>query len=299
VPAASLPIAPYPSLPAGLNARAARHAAQVASNAAPLATAEAFERFAADVRVESLRRASVGDADGLSRLAGLHERLLKLGVARQLARVTDDQRAAIRMSDELKRAAEEMTIATAQLPSALVALLQPLSAACRETAESIREGKPTAASDWPTPPTPLESVAVQTLRVANAGNPLARADESVRLASTLAQSATVLSEAGWTDDAWRVGEAIAAVLEQGVASNLEQVESSDTMGILRAEVTQMRERAGQATDVLERNLTKATPVAKPGLERAITASTPGRDKATGKPKHPPKGNPHPPGHKKP
>ena len=114
-PPAVLPVAPHPALPAGLAARAARSAAHVAADTAPAARVEAFDEFAAAVRAEAVQRANAGDADGLPRLAGLHERLLKLGVARQLARVPEDRRAAVagRIAEGLKAASDDVSAAAA------------------------------------------------------------------------------------------------------------------------------------------------------------------------------------------
>jgi hypothetical protein len=299
----SLPVAPYPALPAGLAARAARSAARVAADPTPVAQTEAFDDFATAVRAEVVLRAGAGDADALPRLAGLHERVLKLGVARQLLRVPDAQRAAVaaRIVAGLKTASDEVATAATHLPAALAELLKPVALACRDTADALGQGKPPAApGDWPSPPTYVETVAVHAIRVAATDEPLARAGECVQLASALAQSAAVLSSAGLSDDAGRVGDAIATVLDAGVAGNLERVESADPAGRLKGEITLVRERADLATDPLERALAKATPVAKPGLEKALIASAPGHAKATGKPpKHGPKdkGN-FPPGWQK-
>jgi hypothetical protein len=294
-----LPVAPPPAQPAGLSVRAGRYAAQIAADTNPAAQAEALENFAAAVRTEALHRAESGDADGLPRLTGLHERLLKLGVARQVARTPKDQRAdtAARVAERLKAAGDEFTTATAQLPPAITALVAPLSAACHETAEGIRQERALPVpGDWPSPPTPLEMVAVQALRVAGADDALSRANESVQLAAALAQSAAVLSAAGQSDDAERVGDSIATVLDAGVAGNLERVESGDRVGKLRTEVALVRERADRTMEPLERGLAKATPVTKPGFEKALIASAPGHAKATGKPpKHAPPGKNHPPG----
>lgn len=292
VPPPGLPVAPFPSLPAGPVARAARQAGRITVDATPLAQADAFERFAAEIRTDALHRAAVGDVDALARLAGLHDRLLKLGVARQLARVPEAQRVAAGepIADGLKQAADEVVVAAALLPPLVGELLEALPASCRDTADAIRKGKPPAASsDWPSPPTPLEAVAAQTIRLANVDDPMARADESVRLAAVLAQLVTVLSSAGLSDDAGRVGETIAVVFEHGVAGNLERVETSDLAGKLLGEVTLVRERADRATEVLEQHLAKAPPAAQAGLERAIVASAPGKEKATGKPPGKPPG----------
>jgi hypothetical protein len=295
-----VPVAPYPRLPAGLAARAARHAAHVAADALPTSQAESLEQFAADVRAEVMRRAHAGDADGLPRLTGLHERLLKLGVARQVARAPKDQRPAMatRTAEHLAGAADEVAAATAQLPVPIGKLIKPLVTACRETAESIREGKvPPAPADWPAPATPLETVVAQTLRVADANDALSRANESTELACALAQVAAVLSTAEQTDDAGRVGDSIATVLDAGVALNLERVESSNPGGTLLKEVELVRDRADKSMEPLEREVAKANPIAKPGLEKALVASAPGHAKATGKPSKHGKGG-VPPGSQK-
>jgi hypothetical protein len=284
-------------LPAGLSARVARHSARIAADPTPGAQTEALENLAADVRAEVVRRAGAGDADALPRLTGLHERVLKLGLARQIARTPPDQRraAAERLADRLKAAGDGVTAAAARFSPVLGDLVEPLSAACRETAEGLRNGKQPEPSDWPAPPTPLEAVTVHALRVAGADDALARANESAQLATALSRLATVLSAAGQSDDAGRVGDAIATVLDAGVANNLERVESADPGGALVREVTLVREQADRAIEPLESEAARDDPVAKPGLEKALVASAPGHARATGKPpKHVP-----PPARKKP
>src|SRR5206468_2968818 len=122
-----------------------------------------------------LRRAALGDADALPRLADLHDRLLKLGVARQLARAPEGARAAAsdRVAADLARAADETGGAAAALPPAVGELVQPFVVSCRETAGALRAGKvPPAPADWPAAPAPLEAVAARTLQLANADDPL-------------------------------------------------------------------------------------------------------------------------------
>jgi hypothetical protein len=243
------------------------------------------------VRAEVIARANAGDADSLPRLTGLHERLLKLGVVRQVVRTPAEKRAAVaaRLTESLKTAADEVTTATGHLPPALGELVKPLAGSCRESVEAIQKGKsPLASSDWPSPPTPLEAVAAQTIRVARTSDALSRANECTQLASVLAQSAAVLSAGGHEDDAGRVGESLATVLDAGVAVNLAHVEANDAGGMMKEEVTLIRERTEKAMEPLERGLAKPTPVAKLGLERVIIAVTPAHVKVTGKPpKHAP------------
>jgi hypothetical protein len=218
-------------------------------------------------------------------LVGLHDRVLKLGVARQLERIPQQQRAAVaaRLAEGLDRAADELTTTTARLLPVTGELLRPLAASCREVGAAVRQGKPApVTAEWPSPPTPLESLVAQTIRVADTDAPLTRADEAAQLAGAFAQLVAVLSVAGLDDDAARVGEAMDGVLDYGVAANLDRVTASDSAGKLRKEVDDVRERAGRAGEVLERNLAKAPPAARAGLERALAASDPGRTKATGK-----------------
>ncbi|VTU02243.1 unnamed protein product [Gemmataceae bacterium] len=285
-PAPELPaVAPSPSPPPGLVAKVASHCVSVA--AGPSASQlDVLNGLAADVRAEALARAAAGDLEPLPRLVGLHDRVLKLGVAKQLARLPEPDRAALaaRLSAALGGSADEVAAASGALAPVAAEMLSPLAASCREVGAALRTAAPLVVSPaWPAPATPLESLVAHALRTADADTPLARADESTHLAAALAHAVTVLSVAGRPDDAARVGGALDLVLDAGVAANLDRVEAADPAGKLRKEVAAVRERAGRATDVLERNLARAPPAARVGLERALAASAPGRGKATGKP----------------
>jgi hypothetical protein len=277
--------APSPSTPPGLVAKVANHCVSIA--AGPSASQlDVLNGLAADVRAEALARAAAGDLEPLPRLVGLHDRVLKLGVAKQLPRLPEPDRAALaaRLSVALGGAADEVAAASGALAPVAAEMLSPLAASCREVGGALRNAAPLVVSPaWPAPATPLEALVAHALRTADADTPLARADESTHLAAALAHAVTVLSVAGRPDDAARVGGALDVVLDAGVAANLDRVEAADPAGKLRREVAEVRERAGRATDVLERNLAKAPPAARVGLERALAASAPGRGKATGKP----------------
>ncbi len=282
---AQLPVAPQPALAPGLVAKVARHAVSVAADPQPSSQLDALDRLAGEVRTDALERAVAGDLEQLPRSAALHERILKLGVARQLSRIPSQSRSviAVRVADELNQSADEIAAVAGRLIPVAGDLLRPLIASCREIGTAIRESKPLPVSaEWPSPATPLESLVAQTIRMGDTTEPLARAEESAVLAATLAHAVTVLSVAGLNDDAYRVGEAMDGVLDHGVAANLDRVTMADSAGKFRKEVTEVRERASQATDVLERNLAKAPPAARAGLERALQAADPGRVKATGK-----------------
>ncbi|MBA4192768.1 MAG: hypothetical protein C0467_32795 [Planctomycetaceae bacterium] len=279
-------LAPYPALAPGLVAKVARYSVSVATDPLPTSQLDALNNLAGEVRADAVGRAAAGDLEQLPRLVGLHERILKLGVARQLTRIPEQARTAvgIRLSEGLNKSAEEAATVAGRLLPVAAELLQPLIASCREVGLAARDNKPLLISPaWPSPATPLESLVAQTIRTAEAETPLSRADESSQLAAALAHALTVLAVADMPDDAARVGGAFDSVLENGVAINLERVEAGDPSGKLRKEVADVRERAGRATDVLERNLSKAPPAARAGLERALAASVRGRGKATGKP----------------
>ncbi len=280
-----LPVAPHPAPAPTLVAKVSRHAANMTADPTPVAQLEALEKLAGDVRAEAMKRASTGDLDHIPRLVGLYERILKLGVARQLTRVPDHLRTSTtsRVADALNQSADEVAALAARLLPVAGDHLQSVVASCREIGTAFRQGKTIVPpSDWPSPATTLESLVAQTIRVANVTDPLARADESTQLAAALAQAITVLSVAGLDEDAVRVGEAMDDVFDFGVAANLDRITATDPAGKLRKEVSEVRERAGRTTEVLERNLAKAPPAARGGLERALEASDPGRAKATGK-----------------
>jgi len=286
-PGPELSVAEKPTrAPAALSARVAGHAAKVAEDASPKNQFDALARVAAEVRTEAVRLATNGDAEQLPRLVGLHDRVIRFGVIRQLGRIPEATRSTVAtgLADDLRKAADEMTATVGQLPQMVGELLRPLQTSCSDTATRVRQFTPVAPTpaNWPTSPTPLETVVAQMIRVADADAPMARADAASDLAAALAQVISLLALAGQPDDAARVGEALDAVLDRGVAANLDRVEGADPTGKLRDEVAKLRERSARATEVLERNLAKAPAAARAGLERALAASDPGRGKATGK-----------------
>ena len=81
-------------------------------------------------------------------------------------------------------------------------------------------------------------------------------------------------------------------MDYGVDDNLERVEAGDPQGTRSAEVGKVRERAAEATAVLELNLEKAPPAAKAGLQRALEAS--GRTTSKSDPKKKEKSGKGPP-----
>jgi hypothetical protein len=275
---------PVPGATSGLAVRAALSAVSVATNPTPIAQLHAFEELAGELRGETLRRASAGDPEPLPRLIGLHERILKLGIARQLARLAEPARTSARdrLAEALDRSADEVAHTADNLLPVVADLLRPLVVTCRETARAWRQGQGLPPPpDWPSPATPLESLVAQAIRVADAADPLTHADESAQLAVSLAQLVIVLAVAGREDDAARISEAINGVLDLGVVANLDRVTASDNTGQLHKTVTEIRERAARATEVLQRNLAKAPPPARAGLERAVKVSEVGRAKVTG------------------
>ncbi len=280
-----LPIAPYPAPAPGLMVRVARQTAIAVADHTPAAQLEALDLIAGELRTDAVKRAAAGDLDSLPRLVSLHERVLKLGVASQLARVPEESRPilALRVADGLNQSADEIAAAAGHLVPVAGDLLRPLVVSCREISTAIRDGKAVPAPpESPSPPTPLESLVAQTIRVTDATEPLARADESAHLTAVLTQAITVLSVAGLEDDAARVGAAMDGVLDHGIAANLDRVKAADATGKFGKEVTEVRERTERAMEALEGHLAKASPAARAGLERALEASDPGRTKATGK-----------------
>jgi len=251
---------------------------------------DALVRLAAEIRGEAIRQAEAGTPDPIPHLAVVHDRVLRLGVARQLTRFPEPDEAAVRREvvADLRRAAGETAGAADHCSPAVGDLLRPLAASAEAVADAAEAGKAPAApaAEWPVPAAPLDSTAALLVRLADAGGPLARADISAELGGVFAQTVALLSASGDPDAAGQVGEALNAVMARGVADNLDRVEAADPGGQLAPEVARVRDRAGRATDVLERNLAKAPPAARPGLERAVEASGPGRAATKGgKPPH--------------
>jgi hypothetical protein len=260
----------------GVLARVARHAARTTTTADPNEHLDALQRIAADVRREAVRRAAAGDVDSVPALVGVHSRVLKHGIARQVRRAPDPRRAAADAERALAAAATELGATANELPPAVGDALRPLA---RDCAEPLRE-PPVA--PWPASDAPLDALAAHAVRVCAADTPLARADEAAQLAAVLAHAVSVLAVAALPDDAGRAGDALGLVLTDGVAANLERAEAANPTAATREQVAEVRARAARATEALERNLAKAPPAARAGLERAIAASAPGSARAAGK-----------------
>jgi len=266
-------------------ARVAGPAAEVAADGSPRGQLDGLLRLAAEVRGEAARRVASGEADDVPRLSAAHDRLLKFGVLRQLGRLPAGDRpaAAGEVAAELGRAAVEVGRKADAAPPAAADLLRPFATSAAETAELVRAGRSPANDPpaWSEPPTLAEGLIAQTLRMADADEPVRRAEAAAALADTLARVVAVLAAGGLPDDAARVGASLDVVLARGVADNLDWAEATDPAGALRPEIGRVREQAGRAAEVLEQNLARAPAAARPGLERAMEASAPGRSAAKG------------------
>jgi hypothetical protein len=132
---------------------------------------------------------------------------------------------------------------------------------------------------------------LQGLRLAEAPEPLRRAEVASELGQQLAQAVVLLAAGGDADQAADLGAALGELMDVGVAANLERAEKADLKGERRAEAEQVRRRVAQTGEALERNLEAVPEAARAGLERALRRSAPGwersQNKGKGKGKGPP------------
>jgi len=283
--AESAPVLVYPSTPPPLLAVVAREVA-VLSTASAEEQVAVFGRVAAAIRREALHRATTGAVDEVSPLIATHDRVVRSGLAATLMRFPEVQRAAAaeRVAAELESAAGELTVEMGQVPPAIADPLRPLATQCASAAAALRRSPTDHAlllngiGD-----TLLDALVIQAGGVANARQPIGRAEAASELAGSLARVLSVLAVSGRPEDAASVGESFDRVIAEGVEGNL----TAPPVGSRPsdADARRVRERSATAVAVLERNLASAPPAARAGLERAISAA---KGKA-GKPTHPVKG----------
>jgi hypothetical protein len=114
------------------------------------------------------------------------------------------------------------------------------------------------------------------LRLADATDPLRRAELSADAAELLARSVVTLAAAGNSDAAGELGGHLRDMLQSGVAGNLDKMEAADKNKV-RDAVKKLRERTVEVVALLQQNLDHASAADRPGLEQAVKASGHGRD----------------------
>ncbi len=309
---------PAPIPPNSFDLQLAHFAADVTGQAAPAAFAASLAAVAADIRAEAVRTAEAGRLRDAPRLVAMHDRVVRHGLAGVVARLPADARraAAASVSADLARAGDDLTRRADAVAPAVGELLRPLANSCMQGADQIRAAKgPAATVPGEVGGGPEDELIRHSVRFVLAESSLAKADASADVSAAVAQLITSVAFAGRPDEASQLGASLDTIILKGVAGNLDRTLAGQPTPEAREEAAGIRQRSAGATQALERNLAKAPPVARAGLERALNASAKGRERVgnpadgvkpaqKGPPwkkgdfEHPGKGNALPPGWQK-
>lgn len=246
--------------------------------------------MAGELRGEALRMAKEGPVDDVPMVSNLYERLLCQGVVGRARTLPAEQRQGVvaTLVQQLDQgAAEADHAAGTALPGARDGLRR-LAAAARTAGRSLNGDAPAPAA-LPSAWVPVRSgttrdllgvLVLQAIQLAEENDPLRRAECCNDVAEHLVQGILLASSGGDTDRAARLGGFLNAVIDRGVASNLQRYQAAGPEDTRQAEVGRIGERSSRTVEVLEKNLEQAPAAAQPALEKALEATT-------GRPKHEP------------
>jgi hypothetical protein len=219
----------------------------------------------------------------LALLADLYTRIVNEGVTnRGRALPPEDRQRAVAVAKQLREtqaAAEQMSGRT--MP-AVANYLQRMGDAAGDAAQRLSTSDVTepAVSETPAVSSPerirrdgdlLETIVLQSLRLAAEDDLLERADSCNVVAEDLAHRIVLASASGDTEQAEALGEYLNEVLARGVESNLSRFDVTTADAERRDQYQRVKQRSQQAVSVLARNLQHAPKPARAGLERAMTA----------------------------
>lgn len=263
--------------------QAIEHDLRLAQTQAPAERFQALAALSTDLDGEASRLAREGRMDDLAQVTALYDRVVRHGLVERARTLPAGQKAervqaAVRQLEQTERQAR--LTADGALP-VMGDHLRHLAAAARDGVKALHDdARPPALIDAPAPtagPRPLLGALVMNgLRLAAEDDPLRRADYCTDVADQLVQTILQASATGDAEQASRLGTYLGQLVEMGVVKNLERVPSSDLEGTRLHQWEEIGARLVKTTDVLERNLAKAPEAARPGLERAIEASSLGR-----------------------
>ena len=246
---------------------------------------DAFRRMAETLQREALRLARHGPRSESALVSRLYGQVIRRGVTGRLKAlpVQDQTRLLPEVLADFARVEREVEAFSAESLPLMADLLRPIAQAARDGAASLRAPSPppfppaAARSDKSNLPL-LEVIVDIGLQFAEATDPMRRAQLATDLAETLAHVIILCAMDSDTAQAAHLGDTLNTLLDRGLAVHLAQAEKADLGGGRQDEIDHLRQGAGRASAVLERNLSKAPPAARKGLERAIEAAGPGRDR---------------------
>jgi hypothetical protein len=264
--------------------RLAKHDVQLAAAVDAGDQVQTLNVLAGDLKDEAIRLAQQGALAEVPVLTDLYRRVAEQGVVRRALLLPEEKRAEFvaALVKHFRTTDKQLQTLRGNAMPLVAKLLRPLEDTAREAGDLLEAGKvPPAAMD--TEPNGQERPAFVALvhyglKLAEEVDPLRRAELSAEAANVLAQATVALAASGQTAHADAMGAYLGDLLGRGVASNLDRVESSADKAMFKTEIMKVRQQTAQAIAVLEKNLAGASPAAQAGLEQAIKAATPGRDK---------------------
>ena len=240
----------------------------------------ALADIAGELSAEALRLAHEGPAADVLLVSELYERVVWQGLVKRAQSLPADAQEELlppltAQLAETARAADGAPALAGAAPG-----LRVLANAAREAGRSLSAQTPPPeprAPAWQPARTGLlrdllGAVVVEGLRLAEADDPLRRADCCTAVAEHLVQGILLAAADGDADRSECLGGFLGSVMDRGVAVNLERFHATEPPALRRAEAEQIGGRSAQAMEVLQRNLAQAPPAAQAGLEKALNAS---------------------------
>jgi hypothetical protein len=278
----------------------------VIENHVGLAVAEApLDRFAQVDRLadilwqEIVRQVETESTQDLDALGKLYGETIRRGLPR-CAFVLSPEEAESRASVAVKlrqRQAEANRVAQVALPT-MGDLLRELGGSSADSARRILAGERPdgpAEAPWAVGGRILAATVVGSLKLAEERDPLRRADICNDVAESLSELIVFTAWSGEEETAGQLGHHLNEVVDRGVKTNLARYQASGPDDSRKAEYERVAQRGQHSIEVLQRNLERAPPAARKGLQRALEAklshgkgppakgdsATPGRGKGKG------------------
>jgi hypothetical protein len=258
--------------------RLARHDVQLAAAIDPNEQLAELQQLAADLKEEALGRVKRGSTQNVPLLVDLYAAVAEQGIPRQAAKVAPEKKVIV-VRELRGTVAEVQMVAKASLP-VMAEMLEPLERAARVSADMVEKNRTPASNGSGAGGLMANGAGRQLLTrlvhnglaLADAKDPLQRAELSSKLAGELSPTMVLLSTEARGDYAGQLGKSLNDLLERGVAANLDQSEANDKTGTQKQKRDKVVEDSAKAGSVLKLNLEKVSPKAKQQLEQAIKGS---------------------------
>jgi hypothetical protein len=238
---------------------------------------QALADMAFDLRAEAMQRARHPASHDLRQLAGLYERVVRVGMLGRARALSPEARRAMLppLAEELRETAAEAERLAAESP-ALAEPLNVLRAAAGDTARALSGELPApAAVALPRAPEScelLDTLVLQGLCLAEEEDPLQRAGAGARVAACLVEAICQVLAKGDREELTRLGSFLGAVLTYAVTGNLELVELEPGDEIRRQELERVRRQVADLVEHLKRAWRQAPEASRADLARVVQAA---------------------------